>query len=190
MKDKNKNLATDISTDLDKFGHGLIEHDGHVGDILDYIKELGLDKNTIVIYTTDNGPEQSTWPDAGVTQFRGEKMTTYEGGVRAPFLVRWPGKIPAGLKRNGISAHEDVVPTIMAAVGETNIIEDLKKGKKFGDKNFKVHLDGYNNLDFWTGKTDKSARNHFFYYYESGLTAIRVGPWKMHFPLEKNTTPI
>lgn len=185
LKDKNKNLATDISTDLDKFGHGLIEHDGHVGDILDYIKELGLDKNTIVIYTTDNGPEQSTWPDAGVTQFRGEKMTTYEGGVRAPFLVRWPGKIPAGLKRNGISAHEDVVPTIMAAVGETNIIEDLKKGKKFGDKNFKVHLDGYNNLDFWTGKTDKSARNHFFYYYESGLTAIRVGPWKMHFSVRE-----
>ena len=181
LKEESKNLATNVSTDIDLFGHGLMEHDGQVGEILDYLKELGLDENTIVIYTTDNGPESSTWPHAGVTMFRGEKMTTYEGGVRAPFLVRWPGHIPAGLIRNGISAHEDVVPTIMAAVGDDNIKEELLKGKKVGNMTYKVHLDGFNNLDYWTGKTDKSARNYFFYYYESSLTAIRVGPWKMHF---------
>lgn len=181
LKEQSKNLATKISTDRDLFGHGLIEHDGHVGQLLDYLKELGVDKNTIVIYTTDNGPEQSTFPHAGVTMFRGEKMTTYEGGVRSPFLVRWPGKIPAGLVRNGISSHEDVLPTLMAAVGNSNISEELKKGKKVGDMTYKVYLDGFNNLDYWTGKTDQSARNHFFYYYESALTAVRVGPWKMHF---------
>jgi len=181
LKEESKNLATKVSTDLDLFGHGLLEHDQQVGQVLDYLDELGIADNTIVIYTTDNGPEQSTWPDAGVTMFRGEKMTTYEGGVRAPFLVRWPGHIPAGLVRNGISAHQDVLPTLMAAVGDANIIEELKKGKKIGDMTYKVHIDGVNNLDYWTGKTDKSARNHFFYYYESSLTAIRVGPWKMHF---------
>jgi len=181
LKEEHRNLATPISTDMDLFGSGLMEHDGQVGEILDYLDELGIADNTIVIYTTDNGPEQSTWPDAGVTMFRGEKMTTYEGGVRAPFMVRWPEKIPAGLIRNGISAHEDVLPTVMAAVGDTDIIEELKEGKKFGDMTYKVHIDGFNNLDYWEGKTDKSARNYFFYYYESSLTAMRVGPWKMHF---------
>ncbi len=177
LKEESKNLATKISTDMDLFGHGFIEHDGHVGELLDYMDELGIADNTIVIYTTDNGPEQSTFPHAGVTMFRGEKMTTYEGGLRAPFLVKWPNHIPAGSVRNGISSHEDVLPTIMAAIGEDDINEQLKKGK-YG---YKVHIDGVNNLDYWTGKTDKSARNHLFYYYETGLTAIRVGPWKMHF---------
>ena len=181
LKEESKNLATNISTDGDLFGHGLIEHDGHVGEILDYLEELGLDENTIVIYTTDNGPEQDSWPHAGTTMFRGEKMTTYEGGVRAPFMVKWPGHIPAGIDRNGIGSLEDVLPTLLAAVGDDNISEDLLKGKKVGDMTYKVHIDGFNNLDYWTGKTDKSARNYFFYYYESSLTAIRVGPWKMHF---------
>ncbi len=181
LKEESKNLATNISTDMDKFGHALIEHDGQVGELLDYLKELGLDENTIVIYTTDNGPEQSTFPDAGVTMFRGEKMTTWEGGLRSPFLVRWPEQIPAGLLRNGISAHEDVLPTLMAAVGNPNIKEELKKGKKVGGTTFKVYIDGFNNLDYWTGKAEESARNYFFYYYETSLTAMRVGPWKMHF---------
>ncbi len=181
LKDESRNLATNISTDMDLFGSGLMEHDLQVGELLDYLDELGIAENTIVIYTTDNGPEQSTFPDAGVTMFRGEKMTTYEGGVRAPFLVRWPAEIPAGLVRNGISAHEDVLPTIMAAVGDPTINDELVQGKKFGDMNYKVHIDGFNNLDYWEGKTENSARNYFFYYYESGLTAMRVGPWKMHF---------
>lgn len=181
LKEESANLATGVSSDMDLFGHGLIEHDGHVGQLLDYLEELGIDENTIVIYTTDNGPEQSSWPHAGVTQFRGEKMTTYEGGVRAPFMVRWPGHIPAGIVRNGISSHEDVVPTIMAALGEDNLTEELLEGKKIGDMTYKVHIDGYNNWDYWRGETDESARNVFFYYYESSLTALRVGPWKMHF---------
>ncbi|WP_255083790.1 arylsulfatase [Zhouia amylolytica] len=181
LKEESRNLATPISTDMDLFGSGLMEHDGHVGEILDYLDELGMDENTIVIYTTDNGPEQSTWPHAGVTMFRGEKMTTYEGGVRAPFMVRWPDEIPAGTIKNGISAHEDVLPTVMAAVGNDRIKDELKKGKTIGDMTYKVYIDGFNNLDYWTGKADKSARNYFFYYYESGLTAMRVGPWKMHF---------
>lgn len=181
LKDESKNLATNISTDIDYFGHGLMEHDGQVGQLLDYLEELGLDENTIIIYTTDNGPEQSTWPHAGVTMFRGEKMTTWEGGLRSPFLVRWPGKIPAGLVRNGISAHEDMFPTLMAAVGNNKVIDELLKGKKMGDMTYKVHIDGFNNLDYWTGKTETSARNYFFYYYETSLTAMRVGPWKMHF---------
>ncbi|MDI9244259.1 arylsulfatase [Marinobacter sp. CHS3-4] len=174
LKEESRNLATPISSAEDVFGSGLMEHDGHVGKLLDTLDDLGIADNTIVIYTTDNGPESSSWPDAGTTWFRGEKMTTWEGGVRSPFLVRWPEKIPAGLKLNGISAHEDVLPTIAAAVGRPNIAEELKKSDK-------VYIDGVNNLDYWTGKAEKSARNHFFYYYESSLTAVRVGPWKMHF---------
>jgi arylsulfatase len=181
LKESSANLATSISTDNDYFGHGLIEHDGHVGQLLDHLEDLGIDENTIVIYTTDNGPEQSSWPHAGVTMFRGEKMTTWEGGLRSPFLVRWPDQIPAGLVRNGISSHEDVLPTIMAAVGDPNIKEELKEGKNVDGRDYKVFIDGYNNLDYWTGKEEESARNFFFYYYESNLTAIRVGPWKMHF---------
>ena len=174
LKKESRHLATGISSEEDVFGSGLIEHDGHVGELLDKLEELGIADNTIVIYTTDNGPEQSSWPDAGTTKFRGEKMTTWEGGVRVPFLVRWPEKIPAGLKRNGISSHEDVFPTIAAALGEPDLRGKLKQSDK-------VYIDGENNLDYWTGKSDESARNYFYYYYESNLTAIRVGPWKMHF---------
>ncbi len=174
LKPESRHLATAISSEEDVFGSGLIEHDGHVGRLLDKLEELGIAENTIVIYTTDNGPEQSSWPDAGVTKFRGEKMTTWEGGVRAPFLVRWPARIPAGLKLNGISSHEDVLPTVAAAIGRPNIAEELKESHK-------VHIDGVNNLAYWTGESKESARNHFFYYYETSLTAVRVGPWKMHF---------
>lgn len=181
LKDEHKNLATPISEDLDKFGSGLIEHDMQVGELLDYLKELGMDKNTIVIYTSDNGPEQSTWPDAGTTMFRGEKMTTWEGGVRVPLLVSWPGHIPAGEYRNGISSLEDILPTVMAAAGEPNINEKLKTGYKAGDMTYKVHIDGFNNLDYWTGKSKESARNAYYYWYESSLSGVRVGPWKLLF---------
>ncbi len=174
LKPESRHLATHISSEEDVFGSGLLEHDGHVGQLLDKLEELGIADNTIVIYTTDNGPEVSTWPDAGTTKFRGEKMTTWEGGVRVPFLVRWPAKIPAGLKRNGISAHEDVFPTIAAALGEPKLREKYMKSEK-------VYIDGENNLDYWTGKSKESARDTIFYYYESNLTAIRLGPWKMHF---------
>ncbi|MEY8828249.1 arylsulfatase [Sedimentitalea sp. XS_ASV28] len=174
LKDESRNLATDISSEEDLFGSGLIEHDGHVGSLLDKIDELGIADNTIVLYTTDNGPESGTWPDGGVTKFRGEKMTTWEGGVRVPFLVRWPDQIPAGLKLNGISSHEDVLPTLAAAAGRPNVSEELRESHK-------VMIDGINNLDYWTGNAEESARNHFFYYYETNLSAVRVGPWKLHF---------
>ena len=174
LKPESRNLATPISSEEDKFGSGLMEHDGHVGQLLDHLDKLGAANDTIVIYTTDNGPEQSTWPDAGVTMFRGEKMTTYEGGVRAPFLVRWPARIKPGTILNGISSHEDVLPTVAAAAGRPDVVEELKRSDK-------VHLDGVNNLAYWTGQSPQSARNHFFYYYESSLTAVRVGQWKMHF---------
>lgn len=179
LKPESRHLATGISSEEDVFGSGLIEHDGHVGKLLDKLDELKIADNTIVIYTSDNGPEQSSWPDAGTTEFRGEKMTTWEGGVRVPFLVRWPNKIPKGLKLNGISSHEDVFPTVAAALGEKNLREKLKKSDK-------VYIDGENNLAYWTGKADKSARNYFFYYYESQLTAVRFGPWKMHFATKPN----
>lgn len=186
LKDEHKNLATPISEDEDRFGSGLMEHDMQVGELLDYLKELGMDKNTIVIYTSDNGPEQSTWPDAGTTMFRGEKMTSWEGGVRVPLLVSWPGHIPAGQDRNDISSLEDVLPTLMAAVGQPDIVAKLKSGYQAGDMNYKVHIDGINNLDYWEGKTDTSARNYYFYWYESSLCGIRVGPWKMLFASKPN----
>ena len=179
LKEESRNLATHISSEEDIFGSGLLEHDKHVGILLDKLDELKIADNTIVIYTTDNGPEQSSWPDAGVTQFRGEKMTTWEGGIRVPFLVRWPGKIAKGTTLNGISSHEDVFPTIAAAVGEPDL-----RGKM--EKSHKVYIDGINNLNYWTGKSDKSARNFIFYYYESQLTAVRYGPWKMHFATKPN----
>ena len=186
LKKEHQNLATPISEDLDKFGSGLMEHDMQVGQLLDYLKQLGVDNNTIVLYTSDNGPEQSTWPDAGTTMFRGEKMTTWEGGVRVPLLVSWPGHIPAGQFRNGIASLEDVVPTLMAAVGEPDIANKLKNGYKAGDVTYKVYLDGINNLSYWEGKSDTSARNHYYYWYESSLSGIRVGPWKMVFSTKPN----
>lgn len=186
LKDEHKNLATPISEDMDKFGSGLMEHDMQVGQLLDYLKELGIEDNTIVIYTSDNGPEQSTWPDAGTTMFRGEKMTTWEGGVGVPFLICWPNTIPAGEYRNGITSLEDVLPTIMAAVGEKDVKEKLTKGYKAGDMTYKVHLDGFNSLDYWSGKTKTPSRNVYYYWYESSLSGIRVGAWKMLFATKPN----
>ena len=124
------------------YGAGMIEHDGHVGILLDKLKELGIDDNTIIVYTTDNGPHYNCWPDGGITPFRGEKNTNWEGGFRVPGMVRWPEKIKPGQVSNEIMAHLDWVPTIMAAVGEADINEKLKKGHKAGNKTFKVHLDG------------------------------------------------
>jgi len=158
----------------------MIEHDEQVGAILNKIKELGVADNTIVIYSTDNGNELMFWPDGGYAPFRGEKGTTWEGGVRVPCLISWPGHIPGGRVSNGIQNHEDLYVTLAAAAGLPNIKEDLLKGYKMGDTTYKVHLDGYNNLDLWTGKTEKSARREIFYYDETDLMALRVDGWKMH----------
>jgi arylsulfatase len=158
----------------------MIEHDAQVGSILKKIKDIGAEENTIVIYTTDNGNELIFWPDGGYAPFRGEKGTTWEGGFRAPLLIRWPGKIRAGEELNGIQCHEDLFVTLAAAAGLPNLKADLLKGYTMNGTTYKVHLDGYNNLDYWMGKTDKSARREVFYYDETDLMAIRVDAWKLH----------
>jgi arylsulfatase len=158
----------------------MLEHDEHIGILLKKLDELGVADNTIVLYTTDNGNELLMWPDGGYAPFRGEKGTTWEGGVRVPMLIRWPGMIEPGSVSNGIQNHEDLFATLAAAAGLPDLKEKLLKGHKMGDTSYKVHLDGYNNLDHWTGKSEKSARREYFYYDETDLMAIRVDGWKMH----------
>jgi arylsulfatase len=158
----------------------MLEHDEHVGILLKKLEDLGVADNTIVFYTTDNGNELIMWPDGGTAPFRGEKGTTWEGGVRVPMLITWPGKIAPGSVSNGVQNHEDIYATLAAAAGLPDLKEKLLKGHKIGDATYKVHLDGYNNLDHWTGKSAKSARREYFYYDETDLMAIRVDNWKMH----------
>ena len=129
-------------TGLGIFADGMVEHDGHVGEVLAKLKELGLDDNTIVMYSSDNGAETFTWPDGGTTMFRGEKNTNWEGGYRVPTMIRWPGTIKPGTVINDIGAHEDMMPTLLAAAGNKTVKDDLLKGLKLGRSNFKVHLDG------------------------------------------------
>ena len=157
----------------------MIEHDEQVGKLLQKLKDLGVAENTIVVYSTDNGNELLYWPDGGYAPFRGEKGTTWEGGVRVPLLISWPGHIPAGREANGLQSHEDLYVTLAAAAGLPGIKEKLLTGYKMGDITYKVHLDGYDNLDYWTGKTENSARREYFYYDETDLMAVRVDAWKM-----------
>ena len=135
----------------------MVEHDGHVGQMLDKLKELGLEDNTIVMYSTDNGAECFSWPDGGTTPFRGEKNTNWEGGYRVPCAIRWPGVIKPGTVNNDFFAHEDMLPTLLAAAGVPDVKEQLLKGMKVGDKTFKVHLDGYNITDPLAGKGETRA---------------------------------
>jgi arylsulfatase len=160
----------------------MVEHDGHIGVLLDLLDELGIADDTVVVYTTDNGAEVMTWPDGGMAPFRGEKNTPYEGGYRVPLAVRWPELIEGGRIVNGIVSLEDLVPTLMAAVGEPDIKEKLKKGHKIGDTTYKVHLDGYNFLPYVTGESDEWPRKEFFYFTDDGdLAAIRWNNWKVLF---------
>lgn len=163
----------------------MIEHDEQVGSLLKKLDDLGVADNTIVIYTTDNGNELMLWPDGGYAPFRGEKGGTWEGGVRVPFLVKWPGKIKPGSVSNGIQNHEDAYATLAAAAGLPNLKSDLLNGKKMGEMTYKVHLDGFNNLPHWTGTSEKSARREIFYYDETDLMALRVDNWKMHIGVKK-----
>lgn len=161
---------------------GMLEHDAHVGQILDKLKELGLDENTIVMYSTDNGAEKFSWPDGGASPFRGEKNENWEGGYRVPCAIRWPGVIEPGTVSNDIYSHEDMLPTLMAGVGVPDVKEQLMKGMKVGDDTFKVHLDGYNLLPYWTGKEEKSPRHEFFYWNDDGsLVGLRYDNWKIVF---------
>jgi arylsulfatase len=164
------------------YNDAMVEHDGHVGTLLAKLDELGIADNTIVIYSTDNGPHFNQWPDAAITPYRGEKNTNWEGGYRVPAMVRWPGHIKPGGISNQIMSHLDWVPTLMAAVGDSQVKEELKNGKRIGDKEFKVHLDGYNFLPFLTGEEPLAPRREFFYFSDDGLlTATRVGDWKFVF---------
>jgi arylsulfatase len=168
-------------TGLGVYPDGMVEHDAHVGLLLDKLKELGLDENTIVMYSTDNGAEKFTWPDGGQSPFRGEKNTNWEGGYRVPCAIRWPGVIKPGSVFNDIFAHEDMLPTFLAAAGEPNVKEELLKGKKVGDKTFKVHLDGYDLTDALAGKSP-SPRKEFFYFNDDGsLVGLRFNQWKVVF---------
>ena len=173
-------------TGLGIYPDGMVEHDGHVGQVLDKLKELGLDENTIVMYSTDNGAEVFTWPDGGQTPFRGEKASNWEGGYRVPCAIRWPGVIKPGTVHNDIFAHEDMLPTLLAAAGVPDVKEQLLKGMKVGDKTFKVHLDGYNITDALAGKAP-SPRKEFFYFNDDGsLVAIRYNQWKLVFQEQRS----
>jgi arylsulfatase A-like enzyme len=163
----------------------MIEHDEIVGTILKKLKDMGVDDNTIVVYSTDNGNELMLWPDGGYAPFRGEKGGTWEGGLRVPLLAKWPGHIEPGTDFNDIQSHEDLFVTLAAAAGLPDLKTELKAGKQMGDMTYKVHLDGYNNLDYWTGKSTKSARRAMFYYDETDLMALRVDGWKMHIGVKK-----
>ena len=165
-----------------EYGDGMVEHDMHVGQLLDLLDELGIADNTIVEYGTDNGPHKNTWPDAAVSPFRGEKNTNWEGGWRTPAMIRWPGQIKAGSVSNEIISGMDWMPTFLAAAGNPNIKEELLKGKTAGNKTFKVHLDGYNFLPYLTGKAEKGPRHEIFYFSDDGdLTALRYDDWKIIF---------
>jgi arylsulfatase len=158
----------------------MVAHDEHIGQMLNKLDELGLAEDTIVMYSTDNGPHYNSWPDAGITPFRGEKNTNWEGGWRVPAFARWPGKIKAGTVLNGLISHQDWLPTLLAAAGEPDINAKLLNGHKAGDKTFKVHIDGVNMLPYLTGEVKESPRESFFYISDDGdILAIRMGDWKM-----------
>jgi arylsulfatase A-like enzyme len=177
-------------TGLGIYADGMVEHDGQVGQLLAELKKLGIENNTIVMYSTDNGAEVFGWPDGGSTMFRGEKNTQWEGGFRVPTLIRWPGVIKPGEVINEFFAHEDMMPTLLAAVGDTTIKEDLLKGKKVGDMTYKVHLDGYNLLPFFKGEVKGSPRHEFIYWTDDGsVAALRYDNWKISF-LRQNSVGI
>ena len=160
----------------------MIDHDRHVGQVLDAIDELGLAENTIVMYSTDNGPHMNSWPDAAMTPFRSEKNTNWEGAFRVPLVIRWPDRISAGSVSNEIVSHMDWLPTFLSAAGEPQVKEKLLEGHDAAGKTFQVHLDGYDLLPYLTGEVDRSPRNSFFYFSDDGdLVAMRYDNWKLVF---------
>ena len=171
-----------------EYHDAMVEHDELIGEILDFLDDLGIADDTIVVYSTDNGPHLNTWPDSAMTPFRNEKNSMWEGAFRVPAMVRWPGKIEAGTVLNGIVSHADWFPTFLAAAGETDIIDKLKTGTELDGTTYKVHLDGHNQLDYLTGETDESPRISFFYVSDTGdLCAMRYDNWKFVF-LEQRAT--
>jgi arylsulfatase A-like enzyme len=163
----------------DEYGDGMVEHDLQVGELLKLIDDLGISDNTVVQYSTDNGPHYNTWPDAGTTPFRSEKNSNWEGAYRVPCFVRWPGHFLAGETLNGIVAHEDWLPTFAAIAGAPDIKEKLLKGTDLNGRSYKAHLDGYNQLDYLSGKVKDSARREFIYVNDDGqIVAVRDNDWK------------
>jgi arylsulfatase A-like enzyme len=169
-------------TGLGTYPDGMVEHDGDVKRLLDKLDELGIAENTLVMYSTDNGPEEFSWPDGGTSPFRGEKDTNWDAGWRVPTLLRWPGVIKPGTVSNEICAHEDMLPTLLAAAGVPDVKEQLLKGYQVGNKTFKVHLDGYNLVPFLKGEVKESPRKEMLYWSDDGdLMALRYGNWKAVF---------
>ena len=171
-------------TGIGLYPDGMVEHDKSIGTVLAKLEELGIYDNTIIMYSTDNGAEKFTWPDGGTTPFAGEKGTTWEGGFRVPCAIKWTGVIEPGTIYNDIFSHEDMLPTILAAAGVPDVKEKLLTGYQAGDKNFKIHLDGYNMMPFFKGEVEESPRHEIFYF-DAGanLNAIRYDDWKLHFTI-------
>jgi arylsulfatase len=160
----------------------MIDHDKNVGTVLKALDDLGIANNTFVMYSTDNGPHMNTWPDAGMTPFRSEKNTNWEGAYRVPAILRWPGRIKPGQVSNEIVAHHDMLPTILGVAGDPQVSEKLRTGSKIGDATYKVHLDGYNLVPYLTGQATKSPRESFFYINDDQqVVALRYDNWKVVF---------
>jgi arylsulfatase A-like enzyme len=169
----------------DAYSDRMVVHDEQIGEMLNKLDELGIADNTIVMYSTDNGPENDTWPDGGNTPFRSQKDTNWEGGWRVPAFMRWPGKIKPGSVFNGIVSHIDMLPTLVAAAGDADVTAKLLSGYKVGDKTFTVHLDGFNMIPYLTGEVKESPRPAVFYFSDDGeLMAVRVGDWKLCFMVQ------
>ena len=169
-------------TGLGVYPDGMVEHDGMVGQLLDKLDELKIADNTIVMYATDNGAEEMTWPDGGTTPFRGEKDSNWEGAWRVPCIIRWPGVTKPGTVSNEVFSHQDMLPTLLAAAGEPDINTKLKAGYTAGKKTFKVYIDGFNLLPYWKGEVKENPRPGFMYWSDDGdLMALRYGNWKVHF---------
>jgi arylsulfatase len=171
-----------------EYADGMIEHDATIGQVLKAVDDLGIANNTILLYTTDNGPHQNSWPDAGTTPFRSEKNTNWEGAFRVPCMIRWPGRIQPGSVSNEMISGLDWLPTLMAAAGDPDIKEKLLKGHQAGSKTFKVHLDGYNQLPYLTAQQPASARKEFIYFNDDGdVVAVRYENWKVVFEEQRAT---
>ncbi len=176
---------SDGKTGLGIYADGMVEHDGHVGQLLDKLEEWGIEDDTIVMYSTDNGAETFSWPDGGTTMFRGEKNTNWEGGYRVPCMIRWPGVIEPGSIFNDVGSHEDMLPTLVAAAGDTTVKQDMLKGRRIGDRSYKVHIDGYNLTPAFKGEGEW-PRKEFIYWTDDGsVAAIRYGNWKITFLVQE-----
>jgi len=172
-------------TGVGLYPDGMVEHDNAVGRLLKKLDDLGIADNTLIMYSTDNGAETISWPDGGTTPFHGEKGTTWEGGFRVPLIAKWPGTIKPGMKTSEIISHEDWMPTLLAAAGEPDVVEKLKKGYKANGKKFKAHLDGYDFGPYLRGETEKGPRDTIFYFAATGdLNAVRSGDFKAHFAIQ------